>query len=640
MWRLPIVSHQFISPPRRCINAQRIIVLCLSLVFVGVWLGGAYAQTEVSGEVSGEWTVEGSPYTVIDSTWIPEDEDLSIGPGVEIRFGVDVGLYVFGRLIAEGTEDDSVFFHCVEEDEVWKGIHLYNIDSLSSFTYCSLKDAESTILFARYVDILLEHSSLNSSDRPIDRLPQRGEDGGGHAVTIDHCRITAGRGFNLVGSLIIVNDSEIAAGHDPNEEYNSSSWGFYLRSCTIIMENNVQIGGVSLWAGLSQYRNCRFLTSPEQDGRFDIDIWGQEGLMENCYSEGRVVIGPVGVGNNAGDVRVRDCIIESDLRGEIFAGRITRTEVVGKIDMGSSVNILIEDCIFERLYSTYSDRIHLNRCTITGIENISSIYFYGVYCDRDRAAIEVENCSVKAVNRMVFFGRTPHDLYLHNNVFYFDSSGWFAIGLRIDPEYDDARYEIVNNVFYADTARGWSDGLASDDAVEVRYNCIYGFESLKYRERFELTLDSTNIFIDPQFVDVENDDVHLTENSPCIDAGDPDSPLDPDSTRADIGRYYFHHVNSVREANEMVPQDLQVTAPFPNPSNSHFQFTLHVPRLEVIEINVYDLTGRNVQSISNRIFFTGSHLITIDATDLPSGSYFVRFSNGNQIKSFPIELIR
>jgi hypothetical protein len=47
-----------------------------------------------------------------------------------------------------------------------------------------------------------------------------------------------------------------------------------------------------------------------------------------------------------------------------------------------------------------------------------------------------------------------------------------------------------------------------------------------------------NIFLDPVFVD--SADFHLQVGSPCIDAGDPTSPLDPDSTIADIGAYYFH----------------------------------------------------------------------------------------------------
>ncbi len=43
----------------------------------------------------------------------------------------------------------------------------------------------------------------------------------------------------------------------------------------------------------------------------------------------------------------------------------------------------------------------------------------------------------------------------------------------------------------------------------------------------------------PLFVDAPNGDYHLQPNSPCIDAGDPESPFDPDGTIADIGTYYY-----------------------------------------------------------------------------------------------------
>lgn len=49
-----------------------------------------------------------------------------------------------------------------------------------------------------------------------------------------------------------------------------------------------------------------------------------------------------------------------------------------------------------------------------------------------------------------------------------------------------------------------------------------------------------NIFLNPMFVDTVNGDLHLRADSPCIDAGDPAGPLDPDSTIADMGCYCFY----------------------------------------------------------------------------------------------------
>lgn len=65
----------------------------------------------------------------------------------------------------------------------------------------------------------------------------------------------------------------------------------------------------------------------------------------------------------------------------------------------------------------------------------------------------------------------------------------------------------------------------------------------------EINRGAGMICADPLFVDPDNGDFHLTwENfpeddetkSPCIDTGDPESPPDPDGTRADMGAFYFH----------------------------------------------------------------------------------------------------
>ncbi len=45
---------------------------------------------------------------------------------------------------------------------------------------------------------------------------------------------------------------------------------------------------------------------------------------------------------------------------------------------------------------------------------------------------------------------------------------------------------------------------------------------------------------------------HLSSSSPCIDAGDPNSPLDPDGTIADMGAYYYCQGDQVTIPEEIV----------------------------------------------------------------------------------------
>ena len=54
-------------------------------------------------------------------------------------------------------------------------------------------------------------------------------------------------------------------------------------------------------------------------------------------------------------------------------------------------------------------------------------------------------------------------------------------------------------------------------------------------------LGQDNIDADPMFVDPNKGDYHLQSGSPCIDAGDPNSPNDPDGARVDMGAFYYAH---------------------------------------------------------------------------------------------------
>jgi hypothetical protein len=114
-----------------------------------------------------------------------------------------------------------------------------------------------------------------------------------------------------------------------------------------------------------------------------------------------------------------------------------------------------------------------------------------------------------------------------------------------------------------------------------------------------------NIDADPLFADTANGDYHLswlnfpTEDStksPCIDAGDPNSPFDPDSTIADMGALYFSQEVGITEEQSKLLSSYTIPTIFSGP--------LILPA--DMNYTIYDITGR-----------------TVDVNRLAPGIYFV-----------------
>ncbi|MBC8277811.1 MAG: hypothetical protein H8E46_06240 [FCB group bacterium] len=94
-----------------------------------------------AGNVSGVWTVEGSPYMVNQGDiYIPNGDCLLITPGVEILLSDSMSIMVEGSLQAVGTEIDSVRFDNYEPSYRWGHIVFYYADSCK-LEYCVFERA-------------------------------------------------------------------------------------------------------------------------------------------------------------------------------------------------------------------------------------------------------------------------------------------------------------------------------------------------------------------------------------------------------------------------------------------------------------------------------------------------------------------
>jgi PKD repeat protein len=109
------------------------------------------AQTEVQGgEVSGIWDKTGSPYIINGD--ITVNGELKIDSGVEVLFKKDIDFKVYGKLIAEGTKNDSINFKNYATN-TWRGIQFVNSNKASLLKYFKITGVRNLIGYDRALTI-------------------------------------------------------------------------------------------------------------------------------------------------------------------------------------------------------------------------------------------------------------------------------------------------------------------------------------------------------------------------------------------------------------------------------------------------------------------------------------------------------
>jgi parallel beta-helix repeat protein/predicted outer membrane repeat protein len=426
-----------------------------------------------------------------------------------------------------------------------------------------------------------------------------------------------GSGITLLNSSAEISYCSITG----NGANNSIGGGVYCNSgCTAIISHCIITGNIAHTGG----------------GIF-VAAGGNPTISNSTISDNIAYNGGGIQFSNGSSGTITDCIINADSttnESNAKGGGILISSSVGDFTISNST---ISNC-----WSAYGGSgLHIDDAAsvlITGSTFDSNICSYSL--DFEVGAIYSVNCDSLVID---------HCDLVKNYSF------WFAGGITLN---GSTNLFLTNSIFRSQHESDIT--FASYSSASVSYCNFYGSASgpfvmppagLGTQVQTNANGDSCdvfyNIYLDPIFIDFAGGDYHLTENSPCIDAGNPNSPLDPDNTVTDMGVYYFHQSGSHIQPGNVSGIWTATNSPY----LIHGDITIHAdstliiePGVEVIFSGDYEFTVNGTLNaegtLSDSIFFTAADTglgwqgINIDnPTDSIRISYsIIEYSNSSGIE--------
>ncbi len=562
-----------------------------------------FAATNITTpNVSGSWTLAGSPYLVFNNITVDPGQKLIIDPGVEVIFQGFYEFKVYGSLFADGSAAKPILFHAKDTagwynssaaTGGWKGITALAANPLTdscTFKHCDIYDTKSNAVWFRETN-----------------------------VSFSYCRFFHNNGYVFQGLLDTGKKYIFSMSHCHVYDNRSALYGFLIGRGVIRISETMFYNNT---AGITCFNmfDCDLLFDKNGVSHNTAD-----GTIVDIVNSNAVVSGNSIQFNTASE---QASLSFHDSHADVIGNFITNNESTKKDDGGSTCGI-VQGGAGIRLSSPSGDPNDVYTVRNNVIANNEAAFAGGgIYIIAASANI-INNT---LVNNHSYWGG---GIYMFNNV-----SGY---GHRF--------VKIKNNLFLNNTSGGLRDPrnlhIGSADSLQYDYNWVQQMPDiidLGFNVNVWMGDTLTNVIgTDPgilrcPYPDLTDDatlgDYRLSPTAACIDKGDTTgafpSAKDFDNqqriygTKIDIGacEYSPAAIGHVGISNTAPATTGMAT--YPNPAyNMLFVAT---PAAQGT-IQLLDVTGKVMaeQKATNT-------LTTFNIRQLPRGIYLAIWSNTNGSK--------
>ena len=233
---------------------------------------------------------------------------------------------------------------------------------------------------------------------------------------------------------------------------------------------------------------------------------------------------------------------------------------------------------------------------------------------------------------------------------------------------------VTNSLIWNNSPQSISILESDSTIITISYSNIEDGEAgIITSDNDSLYWNEGNIDQDPLFTDPENGDFTLQTDSPCIDAGtaffvwEGDTLVDMNeneyyNSAPDLGAFEYWAIygcmdslanNYNIDANiddgsceylniieTLLPLSYNLQPAYPNPFNPATIISFSIPDFGLTTITAYDIRGRQLAILTSQFLEPGYYSAKWNASQYPSGIYFIKMVSGQYIKIRKVMLVK
>ena len=428
---------------------------------------------------------------------VPAGVVLIIEPGVMVKIYSELSFKVYGQLLAEGSESDSIFF--IPVSEYWKGLQFYNNQDTCKLRFCSIKNFINRSFITTYSQkggaIYGNNTKLVVKNCTLLN------------IRLINDNISFYNGYNAYGGAICIENSSMIM--EESKIANNNIIGYYqfigaggAIYCTggnvLIKQNYIANNYVKIdWL----YTNCLIYNICNGGGIFtDNNCYIEKNIIKNnycfcaAYSQGinEICFGDAASNSSGGGI----------YGGNIFNNVIDFNYCKAESSAGGWVSFEMAESKGGGVYGAIQLENNLiinNNCSASGIDNT------------------VGDGYREALGGGIYGGVAKNNTIVNNSV------SALSNGTIVQSGSGAYSSSVLSNciIFF-------NEGANQVENCSVNYSCIQdGYAG------------QGNISSNPFFISGPQGNYYLKQypcqgqQSPCVDSGDPSITLFPGTTRTD-----------------------------------------------------------------------------------------------------------